>query len=186
MRYIISILFIMVSLSVKAQQEVELCPNVRNSFNYWVNASTSSGGWLWTLNSDTISTNSSVRITWRDTGYYLIRVYYKDECGTPTKIYRVRVVKCPESAIFFPNAFTPNGDGLNDGWSPIPFKITEIRWQIYNRYGEMVYQTNKLGDKWNGIYKGAQQGIFNFVFQCWWKGIDGKTGFKKGNLILIR
>jgi len=127
MRYIISILLITVSLSVKAQQEIELCPNVRNTFNYWANASTSSGGWLWTLNSDTISTNSNVRITWRDTGYYLIRVYYKDECGNPTRIYRVKVVKCPESAIFFPNAFTPNGDGLNDAWSPIPFKITEIR-----------------------------------------------------------
>jgi len=186
MKQLLCLLLIVIGYTAAAQQEVELCPNVRNSFNYWASASTNSGGWLWTLNSDTISTNSNIRITWRDTGFYLIRVYYKDECGTPTRIYRVRVKKCPESAIFFPNAFTPDGDGLNDAWSPIPFKITEIKWSVWNRYGEKVYETNRIGDKWNGIYKEAQQGIFTFVFMCSWKGIDGKTGFKKGCIILIR
>jgi gliding motility-associated-like protein len=186
MRIILIILLTLLGYSVSAQQEVELCPNFRNTFNYWTDASTSSGGWLWTLNSDTISTNSSVRITWRDTGYYLIRVYYKDKCGNPTRTYRVKVVKCPESAIFFPNAFTPDGDGLNDSWSPIPFKITEIRWIIYNRWGEKVYETNRIGDKWDGKHKGALQGIFTFVYICWWKGIDGKTGFNKGTIISIR
>ena len=105
---------------------------------------------------------------------------------TPVRYYRVNVRRCPESAIFFPNAFTPNGDGLNDGWSPIPFKIVEIKWQVWNRYGQMVYQTNKLGDKWNGIFKNTPQPMSGYVFQCWWRGIDGKTGYKKGNLILIR
>ena len=186
MRYIISILLIIVSLSVKAQQEVELCPNSRTTFTYWTYSSASSGGWLWLLNSDTVSYNNSVRITWRDTGFYVITVKYKGECGEPIRFYNVKVVKCPESAIFFPNAFTPNGDGMNDGWKPIPFKIIEIRWQIYNRWGEKVYETNKINDRWNGIYKGVPQPMGNFVFQCWFRGIDGKSGYKKGNLILIR
>jgi hypothetical protein len=57
---------------------------------------------------------------------------------------------------------------------------------VYNRWGEKVFETNKIGVKWDGKYKGVVQGTFNFVFICWWKGIDGKTGFQKGNLILIR
>lgn len=186
MRYIILFLLIAIGYNLKAQQIIELCPGSRNSFTYWSESNTSGGGWLWMLNGDTISTNNSVRITYRDTGFYLIAVQYKDECGTPMRYYRVNVKKCPESAIFFPNAFTPNGDGLNDGWSPIPMKITQIRWQIYNRFGEMVYQTNQLENKWDGTYKNQKQPIGNFVFQCWWRGIDGKTGYQKGNLILIR
>lgn len=186
MKWIIVLIYILIGYTASAQQEIELCPGSRNTFTYWSNASTSSGGWIWMLNGDTISNGSSVRITYSDTGYYLIGVAYKDECGNPVRYYKVNVKKCPESAIFFPNAFTPNGDGLNDGWSPIPFKIVEIKWQVWNRYGEMVYQTNKLGDKWNGIFKNTPQPMSGYVFQCWWRGIDGKTGYKKGNLILIR
>jgi gliding motility-associated-like protein len=186
MKWIIILIFILIGYTASAQQEIELCPGSRNTFTYWSNASTNTGGWLWVLNGDTVSNGSSVRITYRDTGFYLIVVRYKDECGNPMNFYTVNVKKCPESAIFFPNAFTPNGDGLNDSWSPIPFKITEIRWMVYNRWGEKVYETNRIGDKWDGRHRGETQGTFNFVFMCWWKGIDGKTGFKKGNVIQIR
>ena len=186
MKWLLCLLFVVISYAAIAKQEVELCPGIRNSFNYWSTASTNSGGWLWTLNSDTVSTNSSVRITWRDTGFYVIRVYYKDECGTPIRTYRVRVKKCPESAIFFPNAFTPDGDGLNDGWSPIPFRIVEMRWSIWNRYGEKVYETKEVEAKWDGKHKGRPQDMGNFVFMCFWRGVDGKTGYKKGNVLLIR
>ena len=186
MKRLLCLLLIVIGYTATAQQEIELCPGARNSFNYWSTASTSGGGWLWTLNSDTVSTNSNVRITWRDTGFYVIRVYYTDECGTPSKTYRVRVKKCPESAIFFPNAFTPNGDGLNDKWSPIPFRIVEMKWMVYNRFGEKVYESKGIEDKWDGKHKGATQGTFNFVFICWWRGVDGKTGFQKGNIVQIR
>jgi gliding motility-associated-like protein len=186
MKWLLCLLLMVIGYTATAQQEVELCPGIRNSFNYWSTASTSGGGWLWTLNSDTVSTNSSVRITWRDTGFYVIRVYYKDECGTPIRTYRVRVKKCPESAIFFPNAFTPNGDGLNDGWSPIPFRIVEMKWSVWNRYGEKVYETKEVEAKWDGKHKGRPQDMGNFVYMCFWRGVDGKTGYKKGNLLLIR
>jgi gliding motility-associated-like protein len=138
------------------------------------------------LNGDTISHNPSIRINWRDTGFYVIRVFYINDCGEPTRLYRVRVKKCPESSIFFPNAFTPNGDGLNDGWSPISFKIIEMKWSVWNRYGQKVYESKYIEDKWNGQFKNTPQPIGGYVFQCWWRGIDGKTGFKKGNIVLLR
>ena len=90
------------------------------------------------------------------------------------------------SNIFFPNAFTPNGDGINDSWSPIPFKIIKIKWQVFNRWGERVFECADVGRKWDGKYKGIKQDMGNSVYQCWWRGVDGKEGFQKGNLILIR
>jgi gliding motility-associated-like protein len=106
-------------------------------------------------------------------------------CKSPIALLDI-FIPIPLSSIFFPNAFTPNGDGVNDGWSPIPFNIVNIKWQVYNRFGELVYECFDLNKKWNGVFRGREQPIGNFVFQCWWKGVDGKTGYQKGNLILIR
>lgn len=186
MRYLLLLLFTVIGYVSKAQQEIELCPGTKSSFTYWANASTAGGGWIWMLNGDTISQSSNVRIDWRDTGFYVIRVVYKDDCGKPSRTYRVVVKQCPESSIFFPNAFTPNSDNLNDGWSPIPFEIKAIRWQIYNRWGQRVFESNQVGQQWDGTYLGAAQPIGGYVFQCWWRGKDDKTGYRKGSLILIR
>jgi gliding motility-associated-like protein len=186
MKWIILLILTVIGYTATAQQEIELCPGNRSSFTYWADASTAGGGWIWLLNGDTISNNSSVRINWRDTGFYVIRVYYKKDCGEPTRSYRVRVRKCPESSIFFPTAFTPNGDGLNDGWSPISFRIIEMKWSVWNRYGQKVYESKYIEDKWDGTFKNTPQPIGGYVFQCWWRGIDGKVGFKKGNIVLLR
>ena len=180
MRYWILFLFMAISYIAKGQQEVELCPGYRNSFSYWSYSNTNTGGWLWVLNSDTVSYNNNIRITYRDTGFYVLSVIYRDVCGIKKQTYNVYVKKCPESSIFFPNAFTPNGDGINDGWSPIPFKIVQIKWQVYDRFGVRVFECSDVGKKWDGTYKGVAQPISNFVFQCWWRGVDGKTGYKIG------
>ena len=94
MKWIILLILTVIGYTATAQQEIELCPGNRSSFTYWTDASTAGGGWIWLLNGDTISNNSSVRINWRDTGFYVIRVYYKKDCGEPTRSYRVRVKKC--------------------------------------------------------------------------------------------
>jgi gliding motility-associated-like protein len=187
MRYIfILILTLFRLVGFTQNQTIELCPGQKNTFNYYSQSSTNGGLWMWTLQGDTIGYTNNVRITWRDTGIYVISVKYKDNCGQPEKKFRVMVVKCPESAIFFPTAFTPNGDGLNDKWSPIPFRIVEMKWSVWSRFGEKIYESKNIEDKWDGKHRGVTQGTFSFVFQCWWRGVDGKTGFKKGNLILIR
>lgn len=186
MRFILTILLTLLGYCTVAQQQVELCSYYPKSYNYWSQANVSGGGWLWMLNDDTISINNPVTITWNDTGFYRIRVFYETECGKVSKDYFVHVIDCLSAAIFFPNAFTPNGDGINDMWVPIPRKIVEIRYNIWNRYGEKVFESNSFTKKWDGKYKGVDQPMSNFVFQAWWTDINGKKGYNKGNLILIR
>jgi gliding motility-associated-like protein len=90
--------------------------------------------------------------------------------------------------IFFPNVFTPNGDGLNDYIFPISNKkFTMIAFEIYNRWGNLVYQWND-GDTrgWNGKYKGdpADQGVFVYYMKL---ALSNDELFeKKGNITLIR
>jgi gliding motility-associated-like protein len=90
--------------------------------------------------------------------------------------------------VWIPNAFTPNGDGLND-----KIKITcsglqsLTNFTLYNRYGEMVYQQNTCNNSgWDGIYKGKAQSMSAFVY--YWSGVNfkGKVVSGKGTVMLVR
>ena len=178
--------FFLITKAQPTQQEVELCPGNRTSFNYWSTSSTSTGSWLWTLNGRNISIANNTTINWTDTGYFTIRVQYTDSCGVDTKSYIVHVIKCRPAEIYFSNAFTPNSDGLNDGWHPIGVNIVNMKFNIWNRWGEKVYEGHSMSDKWNGKYKGMAADLGTYVVQAFWKDINGKVGYYKGFIILIR
>jgi gliding motility-associated-like protein len=89
--------------------------------------------------------------------------------------------------LFVPDAFTPNGDGMNDVFKPIPVGIKSLTFfKVYNRLGELVFSTNKQKEGWDGTFKGQPQDPGVFVWMA--EGIDylGKVIFKKGSVTLIR
>jgi len=110
----------------------------------------------------------------------------KDEIGcTAFDTVNIRVLNGP--TFYVPTAFTPNGDGLNDIFRPTPVGISSLDFfRIFNRYGELVFETSELGKGWDGIYKGVRQNTGNFVWSL--KGTDRKGQVKilKGNVMLIK
>ena len=58
--------------------------------------------------------------------------------------------------------------------------------KIYNRYGELVFETNDVSKGWNGLYKGVLQNSSAFVYYCNYKLRNEKAAFKKGTILLIR
>lgn len=88
---------------------------------------------------------------------------------------------------YVPNAFSPNGDGLNDVFRPIPAGIasTEL-FRIFNRYGELVYETSQWMKGWDGLWKGRAQPGGNYVWILKGKDRNGKTIEMEGNVMLIR
>lgn len=98
---------------------------------------------------------------------------------------KVRVFQGPE--LYVPNAFTPNGDGLNDVIRPTCAGVRELKFfSVFNRYGQMVFTTTKVGEGWNGIFLGQKQnaGAFTWVAEA----IDykGNTIKRSGIAILVR
>ena len=86
------------------------------------------------------------------------------------------------AAYYVPSCFTPNGDGLNDEFGPLTVGISEFDYfRIYNRYGELVFETSNSARKWNGYYKGKPQNIGNFVWVASVKDRNGKRIIRKGN-----
>jgi gliding motility-associated-like protein len=187
MRTLFVILFLGISTLCRSQQEVELCELDQKTFTYFSSSNTA-GSWLWLLDGDTVSTASNVTITWDTPGEYQIEVQFNAFCPAEPKIYKVIVSECAESAIYFPNAFTPNDDYINNVWSPKGWNIVQIEWTIWNRWGEMIYSADDMNDVWDGSYKGngyyVPDGVY--VYKASWKDANGRKGQKIGHVVILR
>jgi gliding motility-associated-like protein len=99
------------------------------------------------------------------------------------------VTVVPNYDIFFPNAFTPNGDGTNDYWQMFGnmSAVKQIDVKVFNRIGEMVFEGRDIDFKWDGTYKGApvQNGVFVYVAKIVWINNESDNGFK-GTITVIR
>ena len=112
-------------------------------------------------------------------------------CGTFTDSIKIEEEQC-DSELDVPGAFTPNGDGNNDYFTVFGSNLSSYDIKIYNRWGELVYQSadatelNNLSRGWNGTLYDAPQSTGTFAYYITARGSDGKLLEKKGNLTLIR
>lgn len=89
--------------------------------------------------------------------------------------------------VHVPGAFTPNGDGINDILKPLGFGLKKIEYfLIYNRYGQLVFETHQLDKGWDGTFKGKEQptGTYTFVVKA--INYRNRAVEKTGTSILIR
>jgi gliding motility-associated-like protein len=90
--------------------------------------------------------------------------------------------------IAVPSAFTPNGDGLNDYLYPLnAFKADNLVFKVFNRYGQMVFESHEWTQKWDGTVNGHAAPAGTYVWMLEYTDRDtGKHVFQKGTAILIR
>lgn len=101
--------------------------------------------------------------------------------------YDTNPLKCDKSARFFiPNTFTPNGNAKNELFALTGHNIDMVHMQIFNRWGEKLFDTTAKDAAWDGNYKAVecQQGIYIYIIIV--TGNDGKQHFLKGTLHLLR
>ena len=87
-----------------------------------------------------------------------------------------------------PTAFTPNNDGLNDFFSPHnAIKANQYSFTVFNRWGQLVYQTNNWMDRWDGKVNGQVQPSGVYVWKLSYTHRDtGQPIFRKGTVTLVR
>lgn len=89
--------------------------------------------------------------------------------------------------VFVPSAFTPNADGRNDLMRPTLAGMRELSFfRIYNRYGQLVFETRTPGRGWDGKLNGVLQNSGVFVYQCQAIDFEGNTSVVKGSFVLVR
>ncbi len=93
-----------------------------------------------------------------------------------------------ESVLTFPNAFSPNGDGINDYYKPKSYEsIVEFEATIFNRWGQKIYSWNDVaGDGWDGTKGGrdVKQGVYYVLVKA--RGADGRKFEIKKDVNLLR
>ncbi len=133
------------------------------------------------------ATGNTVEVTPKSTTTYWVTISDSLGCSYRKQItiYAVDVI-CEEPYIYIPNAFTPNGDGKNDVLYLRGEYIDEMDLKIFDRWGELVFETDKPSVGWDGTYKGEPVEPAVFVYHlrviCW----GGTEFFKKGNITVIR
>jgi gliding motility-associated-like protein len=135
--------------------------------------------YFWNGNSITAADTFAITMP----GSYAVKV--SNKCGTKTDSIIIHP-KC-DYPIYMPTAFTPNNDGINDdyGISSLNKNIL-ISFKIYNRWGQVVFQTNKATERWNGRYKTEQLQFGSFTYYIQMLGLSGKRLTAKGSFMLLR
>ena len=107
------------------------------------------------------------------------------DCVDTLTSQTINVITNPE--IYIPNTFTPNGDGYNDIFRVRGPHYAIFYFAVYNRWGQLVYETEDPTQGWDGMFKGkmADPGVFGYYMKA---KCDEQSEeiFKKGNVTLIR
>lgn len=113
-------------------------------------------------------------------------VSLSNACGSDTSFFDIRDEGA--ASLFVPNAFTPNGDQLNDALNICTKAaniISEYYFAVYNRYGELVFESDRMDQGWNGEYKNQPAPQATYYWYLKGKTNCGKL-FQKGDILLIR
>ncbi|MEM6343707.1 MAG: gliding motility-associated C-terminal domain-containing protein [Bacteroidota bacterium] len=113
------------------------------------------------------------------------------DCGRVPIIIKPQVRNCNQ-VVYMPTAFSPNGDGLNDSFSPFfdpTFSVERFDFRIYNRWGRIVFQTNDPTQAWtaNGQRQAFPEGAYIWKLDCT-LGVLGQNQRlqKSGSVLLMR
>lgn len=89
--------------------------------------------------------------------------------------------------MYIPNAFSPNGDGLNDRFRFIPVGIATYKFfRIFNRWGTEIYSSTDFRTGWDGTFKGAPAPVDTYIWILQGTDFNGKEIMKKGTVTLVR
>jgi len=153
--------------------------------------STNASSWTWSFG-DVFKSKSNLQnpsFTYKDSGCYTVQLKVDNQYGCADSTEKTVCIK-GDYELFAPNAFTPDGDGLNDTWNVHGIGIDPARFKLYifDRWGNLIFETNDLYLGWNGHANGgkeiAQQDVY--VWKVATHDFDGGKHNYIGHVSLVR
>jgi gliding motility-associated-like protein len=133
--------------------------------------------------------------------YYILNNISPEGCIASDTVF-VSVLFRDSVKITVPDAFSPNADGFNDvlrvvtnvdkdmnysnGFNGDGGAIVSMNFEIYNRYGQMVFRTTNPQEGWDGTFKGKALNVGTFVYKLEYRLINGLSGSLNGNVTLYK
>ncbi len=142
--------------------------------------------WKPAADSLTCTTCSRPFITVSQTQVVYVTVEGENGCSTSDSVI-LQVVGCNGHSVFVPNTFTPNNDGLNDRLYVRGAGLTQLEYfRIFDRWGQMVFQTQDIAEGWDGSTGGKPDAINTYVYMLKAVCSSGEVVSLQGNVTLIR
>lgn len=162
-----------------------IIPVTNDPVNF-TNLSLRATSWIWDFGDNTFSsTENPPPKFYRRTGSYRVCLQALNETGCSDTI-----CKYVDADVYpladLPKAFSPNGDGQNDILYVRGAGIETIDLKIFNRWGELVFESLDVAIGWDGKYKGKEAPVEAYGYVLNVTFVDGTTFYKKGNVTLLR
>ena len=119
-------------------------------------------------------------------GIYYVKIY--DGCTSTSDTLLVKTKSC-KCNFYVPTAFSPNNDGINDAFLPLRKcdEFKDYKFMVYNRWNELLFQTNDENLGWNGFYRNAEQQTDTYVWLLEYFDVyKNEKIFLKGIATLLR
>ncbi|MFN0033497.1 MAG: PKD domain-containing protein [Saprospiraceae bacterium] len=162
--------------------------NFNNTVRF-IDQSSGAEHWNWQIGPNFTTLEQNPTHTFLDTGRVSVRLLVTHPAGCKDSITKELDIR-PVVTWFMPNAFTPNGDGTNDDFFGKGFLngVTNFKMSIWNRWGELVFETSNPNDKWNGEKRNAggmsPEGVY--VYTVTFTGPRGEVNEYKGFATVVR
>ena len=144
----------------------------------WLEAAQGYDTYSW----NTGDTTNSILVTAE--GWYKVTIATPEGCTTTDSVMMLYAFV----PLTMPNAFTPDGDGLNDVFRPVtlPEKISSFSMYIYDRWGKQVFFTNDVTHGWDGTINGSPAQIGGYVYVVKYGNPSGAEREKRGMVMVVR
>jgi gliding motility-associated-like protein len=152
----------------------------------FTNESSNAATYTWIFGDGAVSSQISPQHTYADKGEYIVTLYTTSSAGCKDSISKKVEIR-PEFTFYIPNAFTPDGDNLNDYFSPKGSEISDFKMMIFDRWGEMIYQTEDIEKGWDGRAnngsKIAENGVY--VYRIFVRDPEDRSHKYTGHVTLL-
>jgi gliding motility-associated-like protein len=178
------------ALTVNAGPEVTIAGGASIQLNA---TATAGAGYTWTSNIPPIALSSTniLNPIANPAQTTIYRLTVRDLSGTCLPVFGEVKVNVVQSCINVRNAFTPNGDGINDLWLTYDQNFcllngSGVKASVFNRYGSKVYETKDYKNTWDGTYEGKPlpDGTYYAVLE--FTLFDGSKQYKRTDVTILR
>lgn len=121
---------------------------------FFNNLSTNADSYLWDFGDGTTSTDINPQHLYTKKGSFTVKLTATNKGACTNTISLGKLVLRYDVVVFIPNTFTPNSDGINDDFGVKITNLRDYRIQIFNRYGQQLYEAKDILKRWNGLYQG--------------------------------
>ncbi len=146
-----------------------------------------SDNWLWDFGDFGTGSGSSLSHTYENIGLFDVTLIANNAANCPHTIVKQLEINQP-SLFLMPTAFSPGGlDALNQniGLTTLQ-RVTEYHFVIYNRWGEKLFESDRIDDRWDGTYMGKQVMSGSYIYILSFRDRTMRSRYMNGSILLIR